>query len=129
MTIIGSTAIEDKLQDEVPETIKFIREAGIKLWVLTGDKVETAKNIGFSCNLLSKNMIIYDLLSVSIEEIEEQLARIEEHLFNTKTYKKVGIVVFGKTLHLISQNEHLNFKFVNVTLKAESVLCCRVSPK
>jgi P-type E1-E2 ATPase len=47
--LVGSTAIEDKLQDEVGEVIEFIREAGIKLWVLTGDKVETAINIGFSC--------------------------------------------------------------------------------
>lgn len=51
--LIGSTAIEDKLQDEVGETISFIKEAGIKLWVLTGDKMETAINIGYSCKLLS----------------------------------------------------------------------------
>lgn len=49
LTIIGTTAIEDKLQDKVAETIKFIRDAGIKLWVLTGDKIETAINIGYSC--------------------------------------------------------------------------------
>ena len=47
--LIGSTAIEDKLQDGVPETIAKIRETGIKLWVLTGDKIETAINIGYSC--------------------------------------------------------------------------------
>lgn len=50
--LVGATAIEDRLQDQVSETIEFIREAGIKLWVLTGDKVDTAKNIGFSCRLL-----------------------------------------------------------------------------
>ena len=47
--LIGSTAIEDKLQDEVGETIRDIKMAGIQLWVLTGDKVETAINIGQSC--------------------------------------------------------------------------------
>ena len=50
--LLGSTAIEDKLQDEVTEVIRDIRSANIKLWVLTGDKIETAINIGFSCELL-----------------------------------------------------------------------------
>eukprot|EP00939_MAST-03C_sp_MAST-3C-sp1_P005143 g5143.t1 len=52
MKVVGASAIEDKLQDGVPETIEDIRKAGIKLWVLTGDKVETAINIGLSCKLL-----------------------------------------------------------------------------
>lgn len=50
---MGSTAIEDKLQDEVADTIEFMKMAGIKVWVLTGDKIETAINIGISCKLLS----------------------------------------------------------------------------
>ena len=53
--LIGSTAIEDKLQDEVADTIEFLKKAGIKVWVLTGDKVETAINIGQSCQLLTKD--------------------------------------------------------------------------
>jgi len=57
--LIGSTAIEDKLQDNVSEVISFIKEAGVKLWVLTGDKVETAINIGFSCALLNKETEIF----------------------------------------------------------------------
>ena len=48
LELIGSTAIEDKLQDGVPETIILLRQTGIIIWVLTGDKVETAINIGFS---------------------------------------------------------------------------------
>jgi P-type E1-E2 ATPase len=45
------------LQDEVGETIKALKEADIKLWVLTGDKIETAINIGFSCELLNNDML------------------------------------------------------------------------
>lgn len=56
MDLIGSTAIEDKLQEGVPDCIKFLREAGVKVWVLTGDKVETAINIGYSSRLLDNNM-------------------------------------------------------------------------
>ena len=47
--LVGSTAIEDKLQEDVGRTIHDIKRAGIKVWVLTGDKIETAINIGFSC--------------------------------------------------------------------------------
>lgn len=55
-TLIGTTAIEDRLQDGVPDLISLFRQAGIKLWVLTGDKIETAINIGFLCNLLGSEM-------------------------------------------------------------------------
>ena len=67
--LIGSTAIEDKLQDEVAETIRDVKTAGIKLWVLTGDKVETAINIGFSCDLLDQEMEIFILDKTSTKEI------------------------------------------------------------
>ncbi|KAI9218609.1 hypothetical protein BC828DRAFT_388135 [Blastocladiella britannica] len=56
LVLLGATAIEDKLQDQVPETIEKLMSAGIKVWVLTGDKVETAIQIGFSCNLLERDM-------------------------------------------------------------------------
>lgn len=61
LALVGATAIEDKLQDEVGETIGLLKEAGIKVWVLTGDKVETAINVAFSCNLITnayKQLII-----------------------------------------------------------------------
>ena len=53
--IAGSTAIEDRLQEGVPEAIRHIRSAGIKLWVLTGDKIETAINIGYSSGLIESS--------------------------------------------------------------------------
>lgn len=54
--LLGATAIEDKLQEGVPETIEALRQAGIKVWVLTGDKQETAISIGVSCKLLTSDM-------------------------------------------------------------------------
>jgi phospholipid-translocating ATPase len=54
LTLIGSTAIEDRLQDEVADTIRFMKRADISVWVLTGDKIETAKNIGFAAGLLDE---------------------------------------------------------------------------
>lgn len=52
LLLIGCTAVEDKLQDKVPEVIANLIEANIKVWMLTGDKLETAENIGFSCKLI-----------------------------------------------------------------------------
>ncbi|KAM4719636.1 phospholipid-transporting ATPase IC [Anableps anableps] len=59
LMLIGATAIEDKLQDGVPETIAKLAKADIKIWVLTGDKKETAENIGYSCSLLTDEMQIH----------------------------------------------------------------------
>ena len=59
LELVGATAIEDKLQEDVADTIEFCKSAGIKVWVLTGDKVETAQNIGMSAGLLDKTMKQY----------------------------------------------------------------------
>ncbi|KAJ3062518.1 hypothetical protein HK102_008743, partial [Quaeritorhiza haematococci] len=73
LILMGTTAIEDKLQDGVPDSIATLAKAGIKIWVLTGDKMETAINIGFACNLLQRNMILIVVKSGSMEETESQL--------------------------------------------------------
>jgi P-type E1-E2 ATPase len=57
------------LQDDVGEVIKDIKEAGVKLWVLTGDKIETAINIGFSCSLLDREMEIFIINEKKTKEI------------------------------------------------------------
>jgi phospholipid-transporting ATPase len=56
LTLLGATGIEDKLQEGVPETIALLRRGGLKVWVLTGDKQETAVSIAFSCQLLTDDM-------------------------------------------------------------------------
>jgi magnesium-transporting ATPase (P-type) len=73
MSYIAVTAVEDKLQDRVPESIKFMREAGIGLWVLTGDKRETAENIGYSANLLDRDMNVVHIQAGTGEELAAQL--------------------------------------------------------
>ena len=52
---LGATGIEDRLQEGVPEAIEALHKAGIKIWMLTGDKQETAVNIAFACKLLEPN--------------------------------------------------------------------------
>lgn len=80
LDFVGVTAVEDKLQDRVPETIQFLREAGIRLWVLTGDKRETAENIGYSAHLLSRGMTVVHIAVSSEEELRERLQSILDTL-------------------------------------------------
>ncbi len=77
LTLLGATGIEDKLQDQVPETISLLKKGGIKIWVLTGDKMETAVNIGFSCSLLSSSARLIYLTDEKVADIRDQLV---EHL-------------------------------------------------
>ena len=65
LNLIGATVVEDKLQDKVPETIRDLRLAGIKIWVLTGDKIDTAENIALSCNLISSNYKNFKIKTLS----------------------------------------------------------------
>ncbi|KAF4718410.1 hypothetical protein FOZ62_029366 [Perkinsus olseni] len=74
--LLGSTGIEDKLQDQVPEVIKELHSAGIKLWVLTGDKIETAINIGYSSNLLTTAVYNQIIDSTCTREISAALAAL-----------------------------------------------------
>jgi len=127
-TLVGATAIEDRLQDDVAETIAFIRKAGIKLWVLTGDKVETAINIGYSCALLEQDMEIFVVDATTSQEVMIQITgfiRDQKLMASTKT----SVVVGGDTLLRITQNERVRDEFLDLCSTAQSVLCCRVSPK
>jgi P-type E1-E2 ATPase len=67
--------VEDRLQDNVPETINDLQNAGIKIWMLTGDKLETAENIGYSCKLLNKKMEV--IKCSTLEDVKRE--------FNEKT--------------------------------------------
>ena len=68
LELLGATVVEDKLQEKVPETIKELRMAGIKIWVLTGDKADTAENIALSCNLISPEHKIFKILNSENED-------------------------------------------------------------
>lgn len=152
LTLLGGTAIEDRLQDGVPDTIALLGDAGIKLWVLTGDKVETAINIGFSCNLLNNDMdllrlqVIEDEIAVSTEDeyirlAEEQLnaglakfnmTGSDEELKRARKDHEPpapthGLVIDGFTLRWVL-SDALKQKFLLLCKQCRSVLCCRVSP-
>ena len=81
--LLGATAIEDRLQDGVPDTIYTLAKAGVKIWVLTGDRQETAINIGFSCKLLTEDM---NLIIVSEETKAGIKANLERNLNQIKAF-------------------------------------------
>ncbi|XP_004629462.1 probable phospholipid-transporting ATPase VB isoform X2 [Octodon degus] len=152
LTLLGATGIEDRLQEGVPDTIAALREAGIQLWVLTGDKQETAVNIAYSCRLLSQTDTVYaintesqetceSILNCALEEVKQfhQLQKPDHKLFGFRLPSKApptasgaavpdaGLVIDGKTLNVIFQGQ-LEKKFLELTQHCRSVLCCRSTP-
>ena len=92
LVILGATAIEDKLQDQVGDTIHSLKEAGMKVWVLTGDKTETAINIGHSCRLLDHSQKIFILDVQTQEELLTRLTEVEEGVRKLKEVKCKGLL-------------------------------------
>lgn len=138
LTLIGATGIEDRLQENVPETISNLLSAGIIIWVVTGDKTETAINIAFSAKLFNSKMEILKLTARSrdaaencikfyMDEIEKQL--IEASADELKAQKKRALVVDGKTLtFILDLRSNLTVPFLELTRYCSSVLCCRSTP-
>eukprot|EP01135_Chromosphaera_perkinsii_P005822 Nk52_evm11s367 gene=Nk52_evmTU11s367 len=127
--LLGATAIEDKLQEQVPETIVSLLDAGIKLWVLTGDKQETAINVGFACRLLNDKMTILVCNSETRSEARDYITGKLEELsaFMGKQNDGLALVIDGHTLGLILESE-LELDFLRLAKMCKSVVCCRVSP-
>ena len=130
--LLGATAIEDKLQDGVPETIHTLQQAGIKVWVLTGDRQETAINIGMSCKLLSEDMM---LLIVNEETAAATRDNLQKKLDAIRTQGEglaiemdnLALVIDGKSLTYALEKD-LEKLFLDLAIICKAVICCRVSP-
>uniref|UniRef100_A0A3B3HDN2 Phospholipid-transporting ATPase n=1 Tax=Oryzias latipes TaxID=8090 RepID=A0A3B3HDN2_ORYLA len=128
LQLLGATAIEDKLQDKVPETIETLMKADIKIWILTGDKQETAINIGHSCKLLTKNMgmlvINEDSLDVTRETLSYHCGMLGDALYKDNDF---ALIIDGKTLKY-ALTFGVRQYFLDLALSCKAVICCRVSP-
>ncbi|XP_066504916.1 phospholipid-transporting ATPase IA isoform X1 [Hoplias malabaricus] len=128
LQLLGATAIEDKLQDRVPETIETLMKADIKIWILTGDKQETAINIGHSCKLLTKNM---GLLVINEETLDGTRETLSHHcsMLGDALHKEndCALIIDGKTLKYALTFGARQY-FLDLALSCKAVICCRVSP-
>merc|ERR1711871_644045 len=148
LELCGVTAIEDKLQDGVPETISALRSGGVKVWVLTGDKVDTAINIGYACQVVvhsedenvgdcmvelnlkdkaAKDRVQKDSDGVITKEcIEAEINRVLKEMHDSKKPSNVCVI---DTYYLTAIVKHgLGHRFVEVAGKCKSLIAARVSP-
>lgn len=126
LELCAATAIEDKLQKGVPEAIDKLRRAKIKMWMLTGDKRETAINIGYSCRLI-KDYSTVTVLDHETGEVDQSIGAAVLAI-NRGTVAHSVVVVDGQTLAQINEIEPLRVLFYDLAILADSVICCRASP-
>ncbi|KAL5723693.1 P-type phospholipid transporter [Ranunculus cassubicifolius] len=147
LILLGATAVEDKLQKGVPDCISKLAKAGIKIWVLTGDKLETAVNIGYACSLLRQGMrqVVITLDTdnhndlqkkedkEAIKKARESIRKqIEEGIQQIGSAKQSSVesalIIDGNSLtHALTGN--LENLFLDLAIDCASVICCRSSPK
>uniref|UniRef100_A0A8C9MYF3 Phospholipid-transporting ATPase n=1 Tax=Serinus canaria TaxID=9135 RepID=A0A8C9MYF3_SERCA len=148
LTLLGATGIEDRLQEGVPDTIQALRKAGIKIWMLTGDKRETAVNIAYACKLLEPEDRIFTLKSQTRDACALVMSRILENIQKNASVKKnhseklgnvsaspstqaqgfnSGLVIDGRTLEHVLHDSLQNI-FLELTEKCRAVVCCQATP-
>ncbi|XP_006759312.1 PREDICTED: probable phospholipid-transporting ATPase VD isoform X1 [Myotis davidii] len=148
LTLLGATGIEDRLQEGVPESIDALHKAGIKIWMLTGDKQETAVNIAYACKLLEPDDKLFILNTQSkdacevlmgtiLKELQKkspvspEQASLSEDLHQPSAPRdsglRAGLIITGKTLEFALQ-ESLQRQFLELTACCQAVVCCRATP-
>ncbi|CAI7924356.1 unnamed protein product [Closterium sp. NIES-53] len=147
LILLGCTAIEDKLQEGVPQCIETLQKAGIKIWILTGDKMETAINIAYACMLLKNQMKQFIISSETdiIREVEERgdpvdTARvIRESVFQQlrdairqavvidREGYPCALVIDGRCL-MYALDPLMRGTLLQLGIICKAVVCCRVSP-
>ncbi|KAI9486475.1 MAG: hypothetical protein EXX96DRAFT_549200 [Benjaminiella poitrasii] len=141
LKLLGATGIEDKLQEGVPQCIEDLRNAGIKIWVLTGDKLETAINIGYASNLLDADMKLWivrgdddsEKVSRNLSDTSQKLDDIEarheqDDNGNASSVQENALIIEGSALVHILKSADSKTKLLEITARCKSVVCCRVSP-
>ncbi|XVF58073.1 hypothetical protein PTKIN_Ptkin07bG0032900 [Pterospermum kingtungense] len=146
LILLGATAVEDKLQNGVPDCIDKLARARIGIWVLTGDKKGTAINIGYACSLLRRGMkqIVITLESPEIEAVEkhedkEAIAKasfesVKRQIHEGKSQvareqsTEFGLIIDGKSL-TYALDKNLVHNFMDLAVVCATVICCRSSPK
>ncbi|XP_021440740.1 probable phospholipid-transporting ATPase VD isoform X4 [Oncorhynchus mykiss] len=130
LTLLGATGIVDRLQEEVPETIEALQRAGVKVWVLTGDKQETAINIACACKLLRTTDQLLTANCDSKEACKALLLELRAEVERGEAAEGTSgftLVVDGRTLDFALQ-EDLKGDFLELSRRCRAVVCCRSTP-
>lgn len=143
MELIGVTAIDDELQDNVAHTIEQLRKAGIKFFMLTGDKQETAVTIAHSCSLLERDMVLIEL-AVNENNVRDAFTLLDKKILRAiKKVKQIkeannntvatALVVNGQTLDIlfdktVRKKTKTYINFMRLCMYCKSVICARSSP-
>ncbi|KAI8393371.1 uncharacterized protein BYT42DRAFT_550793 [Radiomyces spectabilis] len=131
LILLGATGIEDKLQEGVPQCIENLRIAGIKIWVLTGDKLETAINIGYASNLLDSEMKLWTVRgSDNADDVIQELEQVADGINKSDqdTSQEHALIIEGSALAHAFNSDENKAKLLEIGLLCKSVICCRVSP-
>ncbi|CAH0663442.1 unnamed protein product [Chilo suppressalis] len=128
LTLVGATGVEDRLQEAVPRTVRALLDAGIIVWVLTGDKPETAINIAYSAALFSQSDRLLHLMSRDKEHAESTIKSYLEGGAG-ETAGGRALVVDGRTLtYILDRRSGLVAPFLSLARRCSAVLCCRATP-
>ncbi|KAL4867407.1 hypothetical protein BDV12DRAFT_171368 [Aspergillus spectabilis] len=125
--LLGATAIEDRLQDGVPDTIHTLQTAGIKVWVLTGDRQETAINIGMSCKLISEDMTLLIINEENSQATRDNLTKKLQAVQSQPEAEQMALIIDGKSLTFALEKD-MEKLFLDLAIQCKAVVCCRVSP-
>lgn len=130
LTLLGATAIEDRLQAGVPNTIESLTRAGIHVWMLTGDKLETAINVGHACNLIRKDSRMVILAHEEAEDVHSVATKLQRgfRMVEESDGEHTVMVIDGHSLTKIVGEPELVSQMLSLGALVNAVICCRVSP-
>ncbi|ANQ10969.1 Phospholipid-transporting ATPase [Plasmodium coatneyi] len=121
--VLAITGVEDKLQEGVGKTIEMLYNSGIKVWVLTGDKIETAICICKNANIKKKKHNIYIFRHENIKSTSNLIREFNSILSNIDSY-----VLFFDNIIIQNCIKYIPNAFVDFAANARAVVCCRCSP-
>ncbi|KAF4849126.1 putative phospholipid-transporting ATPase NEO1 [Colletotrichum siamense] len=120
LELLGVTGVEDKLQKDVKPSLELLRNAGIKIWMLTGDKVETARCVAVSSKLVARGQYIYTVAKLKKKD------NAQDHLDFLRGKTDSCLLIDGESLALFLT--HFRIEFVSVAVQLPTVVACRCSP-
>ncbi|SPN97648.1 probable P-Type ATPase related to neomycin resistance protein [Cephalotrichum gorgonifer] len=120
LELLGVTGVEDKLQRDVKPSLELLRNAGIKIWMLTGDKVETARCVAVSSKLVARGQYIYTVTKLHGKD------SAQEHLDFLRGKPDSCLLIDGESLAMYLT--HMPKEFVSVAVLLPTVVACRCSP-